>query len=112
MAVHMAETLYALQTHKKSSVWMTLGRLLHMWTSLTDAYPSQYVHSIPITSIQQGSFAQSQAWLTLACQRAARVKEQLANDRHRGDICAQSILADANELEQEANKLLRALERR
>ena len=112
MAVHMAETLYALQTHKKSSVWKTLGRLLHMWTSLTDAYPSQYVHSIPITSIQQGSFAQSRAWLTLACQRAARVKEQLANDRHRGDICAQSILADANELEQEASKLLRALERR
>ena len=99
LAMHVAETLYALKPHRSRII-------ARLWPSLVDALPSQYGLVGPTL---RGPNAQSRAWLTTARDRAASVCDQLT---HPDDAQAQQIQHEAEYVVREATRLLQALDTR
>lgn len=99
LAMHVAETLYALKPHRSRII-------ARLWPSLVDAQPSQYGLVGPTL---RGPYAQSRTWLTTARDRAASVCDQLT---HPDDAQAQQIQHEAEYVVREATRLLQALDTR
>lgn len=99
LAMHVAETLYAMQPHRSHMI-------VRLWPSLVDAQPSQYGLVGPAL---RGPCAQSRAWLTAARDRAASVCDQLT---HTDDAQARQIQQEAEYVAREATRLLQALDTR